>query len=248
MHRETVTDPADDDATGPAEYDGLDEISRTCEALLELLGEWPSDGAGAPNGWTAATVPDFIGAMYSALQRHVERALREGADSNGDPWETVRRALRESRWDGWPPEERAAYVQGRMDAARAAAARAVPAPEGVTVEQTVEAWWRRSDYLHGAERDDAAAEALDWADGQVVDAMLGRDAEQAVRVVDDLLSADGADPEIVAYGPLERLLEERGQEVAGLVAGRCRDDVAWRAAVRACALSDQHPELAEFAG
>jgi len=73
-------------------------------------------------------------------------------------------------------------------------------------EQIVQAWWRRSELLHGVDRDPVGAEALDWSEQAVCDVVAWASADDAIAMLGDLLAADGADPSIVGCNPLERLL------------------------------------------
>ncbi len=106
-------------------------------------------------------------------------------------------------------------------------------------EVYVRAWWQRSGYLHGEHRDDRAACALDWAQEGVMHQMRHADPESAVTLVHQLLDAPGAFPEIVAYGPLQELLEDRGSEVQDAVAGLCASEPSWRQAVAEVVLTDE---------
>lgn len=115
--------------------------------------------------------------------------------------------------------------------------------DGPSTEEIVAAWWRRSDLLHGESRDPDGAAALDWAARRVSDVLDFGTPYDAVAALDDLLAADGADPAIIACGPLETLLEERGPEVDQLIAEMCRYDGPWRAAVAAVCAPDDAASL-----
>lgn len=69
-------------------------------------------------------------------------------------------------------------------------------------------------------------------------------------LVHRLLDAPGADPEAVARGPLEDLLEQRGREVEDDIAGLCAVSAMWRSALGLVALSEEQradvPALAPY--
>jgi hypothetical protein len=102
----------------------------------------------------------------------------------------------------------------------------------------VRAWWQRSEHLHGTERDDSAAYALDWAEAGVRDRIRHGDPTSAVSLLHRLLDAPGAVPEIVAHGPLQELMEDRGPEIEQDVAGLCATEAVWRRALAAVVLAD----------
>jgi len=116
----------------------------------------------------------------------------------------------------------------------------------------VRGWWQRSEYFHGEHRDDAAGYALDWAETGVMDQVRRGDPVSAVSLLDRLLDAPGAAPEIVAYGPLQALLEDRGPEVEHDVARLCASETTWREAVGFVVLTDKQqaavPALAAYLG
>ena len=97
----------------------------------------------------------------------------------------------------------------------------------------VRAWWQRSGYFHGTQRSDKAGYALDWAHAGVMHQMRFADPESAVTLMHRLLTAPGADPQIVAYGPLQELLEDCGPEVQHDIADLCTSQPIWRQALAA---------------
>jgi hypothetical protein len=119
-------------------------------------------------------------------------------------------------------------------------------------EVYVRTWWQRSEHLHGDRRDADAARALDWADNGVMHQMRHDDPVGAVALLDRLLDAPGAVPEIVAYGPLQELLEDRGPEVEHDVARLCASELTWRQAVGTVVLTGEQralvPALAPYLG
>jgi hypothetical protein len=112
------------------------------------------------------------------------------------------------------------------------------------------AWWQRSEHLHGDHRDPDAARALDWAENGVVHQMRHGDPVSAVSLLDRLLDAPGADPEIVAINVLRELLEDRGPEVEHDIARLCASETTWRQAVAHVVLTDEEraavPALAPY--
>lgn len=113
-----------------------------------------------------------------------------------------------------------------------------PAPdEPFDDEVYVRAWWQRSEYFHGTQRSDEAGYALDWAHAGVMNHVRFADSESAVTLMYRLLDAPGADPRIVAEGPLQELLEDRGPEVQEDIADLCTRQPMWRQAVAAVELT-----------
>ena len=102
----------------------------------------------------------------------------------------------------------------------------------------VRAWWQRSGYLHGTERDDEAARALDWAEDGIRRSIREADPESPVSLLWRLVNAPGAVPEIVGDGPLTYLLQIRGPEVEQDVAETCASDPLFRQAMAAVDLTD----------
>lgn len=116
----------------------------------------------------------------------------------------------------------------------------------------VRAWWQRSEHLHGENRSDEAAYALDWAETGIVWQMRHGDPVSAVSLLDRLLDAPGAVPEIVAHNLLQELVEDRGPEVEDDVARLCASETTWRTAVGFVVLTDDQragvPALVPYLG
>lgn len=113
-----------------------------------------------------------------------------------------------------------------------------PAPdEPFDDEVYVRAWWQRSGYFHETQRSDVAGYALDWAQAGVMNHVRCADPESAVTLMGRLLDAPGADPRIVAEGPLQELLEDRGPEVQHDIADLCARQPIWRQALTAVDLT-----------
>ncbi|MBC3761821.1 hypothetical protein ACUN7V_17130 [Quadrisphaera oryzae] len=123
------------------------------------------------------------------------------------------------------------------------------------VERTrlVEAYWRNNRRLTArtdapgsqpaSSADNTADEDADfWAVEAVDEASQRWSAADVVDLLEDLLSADDADPIYVGAGPLEELLHER-PEVSSVVAERCRrSDLAerWHAALSTVIWDERH--------
>lgn len=113
-----------------------------------------------------------------------------------------------------------------------------PAPdEPFDDEVYVRAWWQRSGYFHGTQCSDVAGYALDWAQAGVMERVRLDDSVSVVTLMDRLLDAPGADPHIVADGPLQELLEDRGPEVQDDIADLCTRQPVWRQALAAVDLT-----------
>ena len=116
-------------------------------------------------------------------------------------------------------------------------------------EQLVALWWRRHDLLIAGDR--TRAHGLGWVQSAINDRMAFDDTQGTVWLLDRLLEHRPTDDmEVVAENYLDELLEDRGPELAPMIASLASRHDRWRTALRAVTLDQEHrqavPDLTPY--